>query len=239
MFRRIFSQSIVALLLTGIAGVVTVSDSGCATPVEQPAPLAKNETLGKIDAQPQTLAETGIESWTVTRDGTGVRLDGKSGKGVIIHQVRLQPFSSTVTEDGRSRVVAGFEISTPGGGFVRAASDGRVLEFRGDTAAFAAFARDAQALHKGDVTLNCSAFAWIACAGSILAAVTTCGGPENLVCIAAILQAFGCLDCFCEQFGCDGGGGGGGGGSGGGGSCPRGRVDCGDGRSVCPPQVCP
>ena len=237
MLRKIVSHSIVALLLTGVAAGLTGS-SGCASRVDQPAPSSSAETVGRIEAHPETRAETGIDGWIVTRDGAGVLLDGKTAEGVSIHQVRLQSFSLAVSENGRSDVLTGVEISSSSGGLVRYTRDGRVLDFEPDGVALKAFARDIEALRRGDVTYTCSIISATVCAGGILSAIAACGGPVNIGCIGAILSAFGCFECFCEQFGCDTGGGGGGGGGTGGGpgdDC----IDCGDGRLACPPQVCP
>src|SRR5947209_3965493 len=106
MLRKISSHAFAALLFTGVMAGVTVGTAGCGAGVEQPAPSAGTETLGKLDAQPQTRRETGIAGWTVTREGAGVLLDARTADGVSIHQVRLQPFSTTATRDGRSEEVA-------------------------------------------------------------------------------------------------------------------------------------
>ena len=243
-WRRILSHSMMALLFNGVMAGVTISSSGCGAPVEQKALSASNETLGTLDAQPQTRTETGIVGWTVTREGAGVLIDGKTAQGASIHQVRMQPFTATVTGDGRPETVAGYDIISSGGGFVRIGSDARVLEYTPDNGAFAAFARDAGALPKSDITLNCSVFAWIACGGAVLGAIASCG-TLNVGCVAALLGTGSCFDCFCQHFGgCGGTGGGGGGGTGGGGGGGSGGgpgvcSDCGDGMIVCAPQQCP
>jgi len=230
--NRIFTHSIVALLSLGIAGV-TVSSSGCGAPVgKQAAPSATHEILGRIDSQPQTRAETGIAGWTATREGAVVLFDGKTAEGVSVRQMMLQPFSTTVNQNGRSVVVNGFEISTSGGGLIRIASDRRVLEARADDGTFAAFARDTAGLRSGDETLDCSLLDEWLCANLVIGVLVGC--DFNPLCAAIFLALSPCLDCLCEFTFCDSGGGGGGSGSGGN-TC----TDCGDGTVACYPMQCP
>jgi len=201
---------------------------------KQAGPSANQATLSRIDAQPQTRAETGIAGWTITDEGTRVLFDGRTADGVSVRQMILQPFSTTENQNGRSVVVNGFEISSSGGGLVRIASDRRVLEARADDGTFAAFARDTAALRSGDETLDCSLFDMFACTGLVVAVVAGCDG--NPLCAAIFLALSPCLDCLCQIAGiCDSGGGGGGGGGGGVNTC----TDCGDGTVACYPSQCP
>lgn len=234
--RKPFSHAIVTLLFT--CAVAAASSAGCQPAADRSPPLASYETLGRIDAQPQTRAETGIDAWIVMRSGTSFLVDGRTATGVSIHQVRIQPFSTTLSRDGGSQPITGMEVSSSGGGFVRIASDRTILTFTSDDATFAAFARDMEVLRKGDVTLNCGVFQWIGCLAAVLAAGAACG-PFGLECAAAILGLGSCFECFCQMFGGCGGEDGGGGGDGG--PCGGGQTpyDCGDGCFACAEQPCP
>jgi len=225
------NRSILALLFTG--ALAAAGTSGCTAAPNQPAPAARDETLARIEAQPQTRAESGIDAWIVTRNGQSVLVDGRTAGGVSIHQVLVQPFSATVVRDGRSRAFTGIEMSSSDGGLVRITSDRHVVTFRPDEVTFAAFARDTEALRQGDVTLNCGFFDWIGCLGAVLTAGAACGA-FGLECVEAILGLGSCFECFCHLFGCGGGGGGDSGPCGG--PTPS---DCGDGCFACPDQPCP
>jgi hypothetical protein len=242
--------------IVGVVAGVTVGASGCGAPAEQQAPSASVEIMGRIDAQSKTRAETGIEAWTVVREGRGFLLDGKTHEGVTVRQLRVQPVSKTIVRNGHSQVIGGQEATTPEGGLARVFFRGREVEsveFKPDDATFTAFARDAQALPKGDVTLSCSWFQKLACIGALLSAEGGCTAAVAasatatdgvaagvatagwVACVGGILQAVGCGDCF-ENIDSSGlppppiGGPPQ--------PCP-GQIDCGDGTHACPPKVCP
>jgi len=229
---QILCQSIVAMFFGSI--VAGAAGSGCATDARQPAPAKSVEMLGTLEAQPQTRGETGVDRWIISRQDSVFVLDGRTAAGVTIHQLRLQRFSTTVTRDGRSEALTGFDISSSGGGFVRFASDRRVLEFRPDEVAFTAFARDAQALGRGDVTLDCGLLDWVKCAGAVLGAIYKCG-TLDLNCLSGLISSVGnCWDCLCGLVDCNDSGGGGSGGTDG-----HECTDCGDGTVACYPYQCP
>ena len=248
--RKIFSHSIVGLLLTGVVAVATVQSTGCGSTVDKQPSASVHEPLGQIAAQPQTQAETGIHHWIITLEGQGVLLDGKTVDGVSVHQLRMTPFATRATQNGRSEVVKVMEIRSSGGGVIRYTSERRLLEYKDDPVAFGAWARDTDPLRKEVAYNDCTFLSALLCSSAIIAATGACG-PVNWACIAAILGTATCWDCFCwsvEQtggscpdvpdcppWGCDDPGGGGGTGGGPGDEC----YDCGDGRIVCPPQVCP
>jgi hypothetical protein len=199
------------LILTLILAGVAASASGCSeAPTQEGRTAVAEAPLGAIEAQPDTRAELGIERWVVVREGEGLLLDAIGKDGLSKHRIHMQTFSMDITRNGQAERVSGFDIRTSGGGLIRVSREGHVLAFQDDHALFQAFSRDTEAVraaHADEITYGCSVWGWIACGGAIVGAIAACGGPEDLPCIAAILAAAGCLDCFAGLF--EGGGSGG------------------------------
>jgi hypothetical protein len=195
--------------LRGIARLVVGAAvaSGCEAPPtpQTTSPSPNVETIGKLDAQPRTREETGIEAWTIVRDGRNFWLDGKTATGAIVHQVRLRPYSETAVHNGQAQITHGLEVMTPRGGLARITEEaGKVqtFEFSPDDATFTAFSRDARAVPHSDEPLSCSVLQQVACAGTLIVAIGSCtglagAGPAAVaVCVGSILQIAGCTDCI-------------------------------------------
>jgi hypothetical protein len=199
--NRIRTNALKALSLTlaGFGGVALASGCGDSTGAGEEVATSTN-ALASFPASAETTKASSIVAWNVVRGDHGIHMEGVDANDELVNSIHLQVVQEEQVVRGVPRTVQVFEVTTSGGGVLRATGDGQVLEAIADPIAFDALSRDIApylAEHEELSAYNCDFWGWAACYAASATAGVACATPPFIQCTLAIItMGIACGPCW-------------------------------------------